>query len=41
MTKINYVMIEINNVMTKIKGALIGFIVHYKMSQEAAAKKFF
>jgi len=32
---------EINCVMTKIKGALIGFIVHYKMSQEAAAKKFF
>ena len=32
---------KISYVMTKIKGALIGFIVHYKMSQEAAAKKFF
>lgn len=28
-------------VVSLIQGALIGFIVHYKMSQEAAAKKFF
>merc|ERR1711990_1392248 len=28
-------------IISLIQGALIGFIVHYKMSQEAAAKKFF